>query len=646
MVVEHRNIATPKEAPSSFRHLIAEAIKRAQDSHSALLFPIDLLMQVLVIPPTAPYSYSETTLLIEEVKQNLSIYQATKKHCFSVDFPAIGAASYPLPVQLPIWYTEQVHYLGENIRLIFFIHETKFRATARKLFCQFGYTVKHDKDKDILEVEHLDLSIHINLKDLAIDALLQGYLLEQYLRQYAQQLIHQFKIQADILECLEKRFKHTRFWKEDGNIYAKHQNKRYQIDYHTLSQTIHQHGLSPQNIVKHMTLEDFDEYPLKVNLMLRSEQFTQAWPLSLKSPSSLGPWQIATWDNQHFRPISSVPTTPHRFALFSQLASIRIHEHHYDIRAVFQEQIEHFCLALIGNKITSIALYPHLLKGVLAALKIDASEIFVFAQSEDVLLLCDPKTPELLYTRLHKRALDLLSFFIHDGSDKLEVKSHISLPSIGCGSFNIRTIPSVFFDLIETSHDPALNLPIGRREYLKGLAFEIIREWNLAIQSFQVAYRADVNDPDISHALGRALHEAGNSKEAIIFLKRSLLNYPDDPEVLNTLGKCYLASGYPQEAQVALLRAIELVPDDAYYLITLSKCYIALHCSAEAARHLQQAVASMPDSAEGHSLLAQLYWKEGKLPLAKEHAKKAFITDPFNKNIQELLWALNIDGAD
>jgi Tfp pilus assembly protein PilF len=219
----------------------------------------------------------------------------------------------------------------------------------------------------------------------------------------------------------------------------------------------------------------------------------------------------------------------------------------------------------------------------------------------------------------------------------------MDLPDHACGMFTFVPIPAPYFDLMETSYDASLALPPGRCHYLRGLAFELIREWTLAEQEFRRAFSADSSDGDIAHALGRALGETGRHKEALQFLKKATIAVPDDPEIANTYGLALLKCNHPDLAARSFERAVELAPDDPHFLANLGQSYFMSQRIKDAEHILSKALEHAPSFSDAHSTLAQIKWRQGDIIGARRHARKAFAANPSNKGVQDLLWALTVD---
>jgi Tfp pilus assembly protein PilF len=230
-----------------------------------------------------------------------------------------------------------------------------------------------------------------------------------------------------------------------------------------------------------------------------------------------------------------------------------------------------------------------------------------------------------------------------DGSDPLFLDERIDLPAHGCGVFSFTPVPAPYFDLMETAADESLALPPGRAYYLRGLAFELIREWGLAEQEFRRAFKADSTDGDICHALGRSLGEMGRHKDALQFLKRAAVAVPDDPEIANTYGLALLKCNQPDLAARSLERAVELAPDDPQFLSNLGQSYFMSQRIKDAEHILNKALEHAPSFSDAHSTIAQIKWRQGDIISARKHARKAFAANPSNKGVQDLLWALTVD---
>lgn len=189
-------------------------------------------------------------------------------------------------------------------------------------------------------------------------------------------------------------------------------------------------------------------------------------------------------------------------------------------------------------------------------------------------------------------------------------------------------------------------MPPGHDSYLLGLAYECLHEWSLAVAQFQKALRQDSKDPDILSALGSALLELGQAKEALPFIKHAFDLLPEDPEVANNLGRINLECGQVNEAISAFERAVRLSPASANFLANLGNGYLLAARPDDALAILNKAVRCNPSFAPAHESLAYLHLQCGDESQAKKHALLAYKENPVDPNIANLLWRLTVGKKD
>lgn len=334
--------------------------------------------------------------------------------------------------------------------------------------------------------------------------------------------------------------------------------------------------------------------------------------------------------------------SPRAFSLWLNRAQRHLFRHTYRARVVF-EPSKKAAFSIVGEQIATLALFPGLVKGVFESLGLEAPKsVRLIAHNEDVLTIGHDTASWVDINIINERATTLFRLIANDGADPLSLFEQVMLPEIGVGSFQLKVVPEVFFEL----HDAAMNqkhsMPPGHDHYLLGLAFECIHEWGLAVVEFQKALRFDSNDPDILHGLGCALMEVGHVKESLPFLKRAFDMMPEDPEVANNWGQSNMRCGRLEDAITAFERAVKLSPGSADYLKNLGDGYLQAARPTDALATLNKAVRCDPHSAYAHASLAHLHLASGDEELAKKHALLAYKENPIDANIANLLWRLTL----
>lgn len=329
------------------------------------------------------------------------------------------------------------------------------------------------------------------------------------------------------------------------------------------------------------------------------------------------------------------------FPLWLKRSFRHIPRHRYQARVIFSEDKSVF--SLVGEQISSIALFPALVKGVFESLDIDAPKsVRLVAHSEDVLTIAKDESSWMDINATNKKASSLFRMICHDGADPLSLFEQILLPKVGLGQFKLQIVPEQFFELTHVAKSLKYSIPAGHDHYLLGLAFQCVREWGLALLEFQKALRFDAQDPEILHAYGCALMELGQGLDAAPFLKKAFELLPEDPEVANNFGRSNLECGEIGEAISAFERAVRLSPGSADYLKNLGDGYWLAARPHEAMDSLQKALRCDPYFAEAHASLAHLHLEIGDHSQAEKHALLAYKENPSDANIASLLWQLTV----
>lgn len=99
--------------------------------------------------------------------------------------------------------------------------------------------------------------------------------------------------------------------------------------------------------------------------------------------------------------------------------------------------------------------------------------------------------------------------------------------------------------------------------------------------------------------------------------------HADRPDVINARAQQQIENSEFESAYHMLSQLVSEGKGDAVTYFRLAYTEIQLHQREEAKKHLQKAIEMEPGFPEAHFNLAVLYYDEGRLDLAKEHAAKA-----------------------
>lgn len=331
------------------------------------------------------------------------------------------------------------------------------------------------------------------------------------------------------------------------------------------------------------------------------------------------------------------------FNLWFKRAVKHLCRHNYQARVVMINENSSKAFSLVGEQVSTIAIFPKLIKGVLEQLNLGAEKsVRLIAHNEDVLTIASLQASWNDINEINNKAMSLFKMVSSDGADPLSLFEQVELPPHGAGTFHLSLVPEEYFQLVNTAITRKYSLPPGHAHYLLGLSFECLREWTLAVNEFQKALRLDSHDSGIISALGSALIELGKFEQALPFLKRAYDELPEDADLANTLGSLHLNFGNLAEAIAAFERAVRLSPGSAHFLANLGNGYLLAARPGEALEVLNKAIRCNPSLAQAHERLAELHLQSGDEDLAKKHALIAYRENPVDTNIANLLWRLTV----
>ena len=393
-------------------------------------------------------------------------------------------------------------------------------------------------------------------------------------------------------------------------------------------------------LFRSLSLTDLDIYPWFPTITIRSLSYTIARPNALfikKEGFSI----CATKEylgKQTF--IKNLKNNNNTLLLWQKRAELYIHKNVYKAKAIFNKNGKNNSVALIGEKISSIAMYPLLIKGALEKLNLDFTHVKITSENEDTLIIVNNQMPWAELSDLQEQVTSIVQMIYQDGADGITLYQELELPNVGMGNFNFNIVHPLCFNLLDAAKKLENNQPNSHRHYLLGLAYECLNESSLAIIEFKKAFMLDSNDVDILSALGNAFFESGSLDDAFKILYKAYNQSPNNHELSNRLGEVSFILGKIDIAIKAFENALSIQPGYCDYLINLSKAYLVVKKTQEALELLHKAIKFDPESAQAHQTLAVIYEQEGDNMLAKKHALLAYDANPADSDITNLLWEL------
>ncbi len=635
---------------SSRSGLLSDSLILAQIETSCELQK-NLLQEIArgIFALTIPCTSTTTSLEIKKIsdRAQYSILSEKFKHEPLIRLPLLQLKNL-CHAQEPCSWMQKIRLQPEHAatQVIFFYHLfTIEEAFIYELNCNKFNSIEKLSNK-LLIISDGENNYPYNLSLIPAFALWKNVSVNDIMRKEIEAIKLKFNFYPRLYKSLKHNFSELKWQNIDGQWRYTFNGLTKSFDYASLGDDIlaAKHETELDHYLKSFCISDLDSSSSFPTLSIRSPLYLKARPQSLSSIENGYVICAAKENSGKQSPVRESPSlTTESFNRWFHRASRYLFRHSYQARVIFSNENEPNVVALVGEQVASIAIFPKLIVGVLEQLNLPhLKSVRIIAHHEDVLTIASDKASWQEINQITTNAETLFKMVATDGADPLNLFEERLLPEHGVGSFHLEKVPNEFFELVDTATTMKQNMPLGRDNYLMGLAYECLHEWSLAVEQFQKALRQDSKDPDILNALGSSLLEIGQSKEALPFLKRAFDLLPEDPEVANNLGRISLECGLVNEAIGAFERAVRLSPGSAHFLANLGNGYLLARRIDDALEMLQKAVRCRPNFAPAHESLAHLYLQNGDESQAKKHALIAYKENPVDTNIANLLWRLTV----
>jgi len=174
-----------------------------------------------------------------------------------------------------------------------------------------------------------------------------------------------------------------------------------------------------------------------------------------------------------------------------------------------------------------------------------------------------------------------------------------------------------------------------------GLGYGRAKQYDQAEKYFQQALQLKPSDPSIILALGNLHQQQSQTQEAEEYFLKVLDLQPDNATALNNLGYLWADQGVNLEKSLELIdRALKQEPDNPAFLDSYGWSLYQLGRLSEAEDYLNRAKELLSTDPDVYHHLGDLYFKQGKLKLARQSWQKALELDPDNNKLKEKLGKL------
>lgn len=574
-----------------------------------------------------PNAYNQETFIKISLSQLKNICH-TQEHCYWLE------------------NFNQYHQVNYHPQIFFFYLIKEIEQDFISHIEPEHFTSKEKLSNRIIIVSNNTFNHPFNLSIIPSYSLWNNETTSKVIESETNKLKQYFKISEALIQALKTQSPEKKWQLSEGILYYEDQGISRSFDYASLSQDIMaaEQGDNITEYVRSFCVKALDSSLAFPTVSIRSNLHSKARPQTMCQKEQ--GYSICASQEKSGKQ-TSVDWPKHKnkssFKWWLNRSFRHLPRHQYHARAIFYRDGYPNVLALVGEQVASIALFPKLIKGVLEQLNISHDgQVRLLAHYEDILVIATVDTPWSIINEVNQKAEALFKMVALDGADPLSLFEQKLLPPHGCGNFNLSVVPSEFFELLETARTMKQSMPPGHDHYLLGLAFECLHEWGLAIEQFQKALRKDSQDPDILSALGSALLEVGEAKAALPFIKQASELIPQDAEIANNLGRINLECGQISDAIQAFEKAVQLSPGSANFLANLGNGYFLAKRNQDALVMLTKAIKCDPTFAQAHESLAHLHLQSGDQELAKKHALMAYKENPVDANIANLLWQLTL----
>ena len=174
-----------------------------------------------------------------------------------------------------------------------------------------------------------------------------------------------------------------------------------------------------------------------------------------------------------------------------------------------------------------------------------------------------------------------------------------------------------------------------------GLGYGRARQYDQAKKYFQQALQLKPSEPSIILALGNLHQQQGQTQQAEDYFLKVLDLQPDNATALNNLGYLWADQGIKLEKSLEMLsKALEQEPNNPAFLDSYGWNLYQSGRLNEAEDYLKRARELLSTDRDVHHHLGDLYFKQGKLKLARQSWQKALELDPDNNKLKERLGRL------
>jgi predicted Zn-dependent protease len=173
-----------------------------------------------------------------------------------------------------------------------------------------------------------------------------------------------------------------------------------------------------------------------------------------------------------------------------------------------------------------------------------------------------------------------------------------------------------YVDTWVQTHPNAVIGPRLKNDEFRQIRTRIIAAYSdkeFALNEMQTALEKSPDDPVINHGYGIALARNDRPAEAVVYIRKSLIENPLDAFLLKDLGEIYFMAGQYANALTPLEGSLSIRPGDYETLFLLGRTCLEMEKYSRAASAFETLLKLKPDYPPGLHYLGEVCGKQGRM---------------------------------